>query len=166
MPVVYLSIGSNIEAQRNFNLCAKTLKNHFHNIRWSPIYQSPAVGLQGADFLNAVVSAETSMAASDTDNLLKQIERDQGRDHSLQRFSSRTLDLDLLLYGQLVQDTSELTLPRDELYTEAFVLLPLVKLQPDLIDPVSHRTFQSILDEKLLSNADFIKDFEKIDLTL
>lgn len=166
MPTVYLSVGSNIDAQNNFKLCAHTLKNHLHSISWSPVFQSPAIGLVGADFLNAVVSAETSMSANDTDKLLKQIEKAQGRDHTKPRFSSRTLDIDLLLYDQLIQNTPELTLPRDELYTEAFVLLPLVKLNPDLVDPVSQRTFQSILNEKAASNAGFIKNFKEIELAL
>jgi len=166
MPTVYLSVGSNIDPRQNLKLCANTLKKHLTNINWSPVFQSPAIGLHGADFLNAVVSAETSMSANDTDKLLKQIEKAQGRDHSKPRFSSRTLDLDLLLYDQLIQNTPELTLPRDELYTQAFVLLPLVKLTSNLIDPVSQRTFQSILAEKAASNADFIKDFKEIELTL
>ena len=166
MPTLYLSIGSNIDPTHNFQICANTLTAQFHNIVWSPIYQSPAIGLEGNDFLNAVVSAETSMSAMAVNNLLKQIELNQGRDHSLPRFSSRTLDIDLLLYDQLILKSKELTLPREEIYTEAFVLLPLVKLAPELHDPASKRSFQSILDNRINDNAEFIADFKKFDLSL
>jgi len=164
MPTLFLSIGSNINPIDNFKICSRALQKQFQTINWSPIYKSPAIGLQGADFLNAVISAETSMTQLEVNSSLKHIEQNQGRDHSQPRFSSRTLDIDLLLYDQLIMDTPELTLPRDEIYSEAFVLLPLVDLAPKLVDPKSGQTFQSILDNKITDNADFIKDFEQVEI--
>lgn len=145
MARVLLSIGSNIEPEINFKRCAAALNTHFTDPRWSPVYRSAAVGMVGDDFLNAVVIAHTEQSIESITQLLRKIEHDHGRIRSANKFSSRTLDIDLLLYDHVVIDTPDITLPRTEISSAAHVLVPLVDLIPDEVHPVLKKTYQALL---------------------
>ncbi|MEE9333155.1 MAG: 2-amino-4-hydroxy-6-hydroxymethyldihydropteridine diphosphokinase [Granulosicoccaceae bacterium] len=145
MARVFLSIGSNIRPEAHFRLCALALANHFSDLTWSPIYRSAAVGMAGDDFLNAVVSARTNKTVEATHKLLKQIEDEHGRVRAANKFTSRTLDIDLLLYDDAVLGTSSLTLPSPDLTSAAYVLVPLVDLEPAGVHPLLNRTYQELL---------------------
>lgn len=144
MTRIFLSIGSNINPATNIQLCAKTLDLHFTEIVWSPIYQSAAIGMQGDDFLNAVVSAQTQLSIDSLLSLLKELEHEQGRIRTENKFSSRTLDIDLLLFHNEVIDTAGLTLPRIEITSAAHVLKPLADIFPDGIHPLHKKTYHSL----------------------
>ena len=145
MARILLSIGSNIEPEKNFKRCALALTAHFTDPVWSPIYRSAAVGMAGDDFLNAVVLAHTDQSVESITQLLKDIEHDHGRIRTANKFTSRTLDIDLLLYDDLVIDTPDITLPRTEISSAAHVLVPLVDLIPDEIHPVLNKTYRTLL---------------------
>lgn len=99
----------------------------------SRLYRSPPMGpTEQPDFVNAVAALETSLAPRALLDALIGIERAHGRTRDGQRWGPRTLDLDLLLYGELVQDEAGLTLPHPGLTQRAFVLYPLAELAPDL----------------------------------
>lgn len=98
------------------------------------------MGFDGDNFLNLVVGINTEEDVHTVVASLRKIENDNGRDRSGPRFSPRTVDLDLLLYDDLILREEDLELPRDEITKNAFVLLPLEEIAPQLIHPVSGNT--------------------------
>ena len=147
MASIFLSIGSNIEPALHFQQCAKTLKKKFNNPVWSPVYRSAAVGMDANDFLNAVVSATTDQSIESTIELLKNIELKHGRVRNANKFTSRTLDVDLLLYDDIVLNAANITLHRTEITTAAYVLKPLADLVPNKVHPVFNKTYKTLLDD-------------------
>ena len=139
---VYVSAGSNIDPRANLETACEALKQHYGELELSPLYQSPAEGFSGPDFLNRVVSFETTESPGELHRRLSELETRAGRDRSGGKFSSRTLDLDLLLYGDRVDAT--LKLPHPDIERYAFVLKPLADLAPDLLHPVSGVTIAEL----------------------
>lgn len=140
MAKIYISIGSNIEAEKNIRLAVGALQEHYGKLILSSVYESEAVGFEGDNFLNLVAGVNTDEDVHTVVNILRKIEDENGRDRSGPRFSPRTVDLDLLLYDDLVTNEDGLELPRDEITKNAFVLLPLEEIAPQLIHPVSGDT--------------------------
>jgi 2-amino-4-hydroxy-6-hydroxymethyldihydropteridine diphosphokinase len=103
-------------------------------LRGSPIYRSAPIDSSGPDYLNAVAELETALAATDLLTRLQAIELQHGRERPY-RNAPRTLDLDLLLFGDAVIATPDLTVPHPRLHQRAFVLRPLADLAPDLHVP-------------------------------
>lgn len=131
MAVVYVSIGSNIDRQKNIKGCLQSLAQTFGGLTLSPIYESEAVGFDGDNFYNLVARFDTDLSVGELNQALKEIEDEYGRDRSGPRFSGRTLDIDILTYDDLVGTFDGVELPRDEITKNAFVLLPMVDLAPD-----------------------------------
>ncbi|WP_370679266.1 2-amino-4-hydroxy-6-hydroxymethyldihydropteridine diphosphokinase [Comamonas sp. GB3 AK4-5] len=100
----------------------------------SSLYASAPVDASGPDFLNAVAAVQTTLAPLDLLHALQAIELQAGRERPY-RNAPRTLDLDVLLHGDLQLNTPELTLPHPRLWERAFVLLPLAELAPALVTP-------------------------------
>jgi len=140
MAKIYISIGSNIDAEKNIRLAIHALQEHYGKLVLSSVYESEAVGFDGDNFLNLVASVKTEEDVHTVVATLRKIEDDNGRDRSGPRFSPRTVDLDLLLYDDLVISENGLELPRDEITKNAFVLLPLEEIAPQLIHPISGQT--------------------------
>ncbi len=166
MTQIYLSIGSNIEPELHFKRCASMLEAQFEKLQWSPLYRSEAVGMVGDDFLNAVVSAQTALSLEQLGNTLNTIETDLGRVRSANKFSSRTMDIDLLLYDDLVVNSSRINLPRDEIVNTAHVLVPLVDLIPNAVHPVVGKTYKSLLAELADKNPTAISDLTVVSVSL
>ena len=124
----YVSIGSNRDAERQVATALRRLESEFGELEVSTVYQNPAVGFEGDDFLNLVAGFDSNMGVLPTARFLRQIEAEQGRDRSQPKFSSRVIDLDLLLYGDETGDFDGVVLPRDEILKYAFVLCPLAEL--------------------------------------
>lgn len=140
MTTVLLSLGSNLRPQHHLRLAVEVLRARFGQVRVSPAYRTPAVGFDGPDFLNNAVMLDTTMPLVELDRWLHQVEDAHGRDRSGPRFSDRTLDIDVVYYGDLVVDgPGHLRIPRPEL-KHAFVLKPLADIAPDFVDPVQQRT--------------------------
>mgnify|MGYP000067788633 CR=1 FL=1 len=137
MTTVYVSVGSNVDPADNIRRGIDCLQREYGQILLSPVYRTRAVGFDGDDFLNLAASFETNDSVQDVDRTLDEIENECGRDRREARFGPRTLDLDLLLYGDLVLDEPGLRLPRDEILEYAFVLRPLADLAPGLIHPTT-----------------------------
>lgn len=147
MSDVYISIGSNIEAEQHIRRAIVQLQQHYGQLQCSSVYKSKAVGFDGEDFLNLVVRLQTNESVAQVAALLRQIEQDNGRERNGPKFSSRILDLDLLLYDELVIDHDHIHLPRAEITVNAFVLLPLAELAPQLQHPVLKKSMQHLWDE-------------------
>jgi 2-amino-4-hydroxy-6-hydroxymethyldihydropteridine diphosphokinase len=135
MATIYISLGSNINREKNTRAGIVALKQAFGDLILSSVYESEAVGFDGDAFYNMVIACETSMPVHDTNQVLRDIEDANGRDRSGPKFSSRTLDLDLLLYDELMLDENGLKLPRGEILKNAFVLWPLAEIAPELKHP-------------------------------
>jgi len=144
MTEVYVGAGSNIEPEENLRSAMVGLAAVFGVLRLSPVYRSAPVGLEGPDFLNLVIGFDTGMDLADVIAELERIEVEHGRERGQQRFTSRTLDLDLLLYGDRATTESGVTLPRDEVSKFAFVLRPLSDLAPDLLLPGTGRNISQL----------------------
>jgi len=145
MASVYVSLGSNIDPASNLVLATNRLREQSQQLVASAVYRSAAVGFDGPDFLNAVVAFETqSDVLADVQAVvawLTSLEDRQARDRTQPQFSSRTLDLDLLLYDDLVCDTETLQLPHEEILQHRYVLQPLAELSGDLTHPLTGHTF-------------------------
>lgn len=136
MPSGYISIGSNIDRDRNIASSLAALNREFGQLTCSSVYETAAVGFDGDAFYNLVVSFHSDLSAKEVAKILRQIELDHGRTRDSQKFSARTLDLDLLLYGDLIIDEGRLQIPRKEIEHYAFVLEPLAEIAPDLKHPI------------------------------
>ncbi len=165
MAEIFLSIGSNIEPAKHFAQCAKALDALFSDSIWSPVYQSAAVGLQGDDFYNAVVKAQTRQSIESTIITIKHIEKELGRKREANKFSSRPIDIDLLFYNDTIISTADVTLPREEIASAPYVLIPLVELAPDVVHPENGKTFQALLHELLEQQPDLATGFKKLELS-
>lgn len=135
MARVYVSIGSNVERRKNICACLQDLRQQFGHIDISAVYENEAVGFSGDNFYNLVAAFDTNREAAELGPLFRDIESAHGRVRGGEKFSSRTLDVDLLLYDDLVLKQQGLDVPRDEITRYAFVLRPLAELAPELIHP-------------------------------
>jgi 2-amino-4-hydroxy-6-hydroxymethyldihydropteridine diphosphokinase len=140
----YISIGSNIDKDKYIpaSLCA--LKLAFGKLTVSAIYESEPVGFTGDAFYNLVVGFDSDLEVKSVAKQLRQIELDNGRTRDSQKFSSRTLDLDLILYGDLIINDGRLQIPRDEIEHYAFVLEPLADCAPELKHPINHLSYAQL----------------------
>ena len=120
----FLSIGSNINATKNIEFAIKELNFILSNINKSSTYQTKAVGFEGDDFLNLVVSGESSLNFDELNLKLKKIEDFSGRDRNAPKFSARTLDIDIVLQV----DVDEIIFESDEIEKYDFVSNPLKEL--------------------------------------
>ena len=141
---MWLSLGSNIDPRRQIPAALESLKRHFGELVVSPVYESRAVGFSGDNFHNLVVGVETKLTPRELAGALRHIESLHGRVRSAEKFSSRTLDIDLLTYGDRVIDEPGVQVPRDEILRYAFVLLPLSEVAPDERHPVNGRTYRAL----------------------
>jgi len=132
---VYVGIGSNIEPERHVAQALDALARRFGPLRRSGVYRTRAVGFDGDDFLNLVVAFDTSEPPSAVAAVLREIEDAAGRRRGGERFAPRTLDLDLLLYGERVIRADGLEVPRRDILDQAFVLGPLAELAPGVRHP-------------------------------
>jgi len=144
MPKIYISLGSNIEPERHLHNALGCMQHHFFDIHLSPVYENEAVGFEGAPFWNLVAECETTLGPEDVSRELKSIEDRNGRLRDGPKFSSRTLDLDLLLYDDLDLRDRGMDVPRNEITKYAFVLKPLVDLAPELVHPLLGKTMQQL----------------------
>lgn len=140
MPVVYLGLGSNIDPEENLRLGVKELRRRYGDLAISSTYQNAAVGFAGDDFWNLVVGFESDDGPASIQDEIEVIHGLAGRQRGTDRYSSRPLDIDLLLHGDLVVDEPPLCLPRSDVLAYSFVLRPLAELAPDLIHPGTGRT--------------------------
>ncbi len=144
MPRVWLSIGSNIDRERNIRSAVEALRGAWGRLMVSRVYESEAVGCQGGRFFNLVVGFDTEDSVAEINDRLRAIEDDHGRKRGPDKFAPRTLDIDLLTYGDAVVRDGALELPRPEITRYAFVLRPLAELAGDQLHPTAGRTYGAL----------------------
>ena len=142
---IFLSLGSNIEPEKNIDFARDQLQIKYGKLLISSIYKTKAVGFKGDDFLNLVLKASTDDDPELVIDHLHSIEKQTGRETGTGQFNSRTLDIDLLLYGDLIYPS--LNLPRDEILKYDFVLEPLVEIFPEGMHPTENKSYKEILKE-------------------
>lgn len=157
--IVYLSLGSNIDPGHHLRGGLAELRTRLSMRSVSPVYRSPACGFAGPDFLNLAACAETDMDPISLNTWLHEVEAHHGRRRDVPRFSSHTLDIDLVLFADRVLDLPGLVLPRPDVLC-AYVLKPLVDLAPDLSLPGSARTLAELWDS---SDASIRASLQRID---
>jgi len=144
MARVYLSLGSNQEPQRYLPAAIEELRARFGPLGVSPAYRSAAVGFDGADFVNLAIGLDTDLSPTELNDWLHALEDRHGRRRDLPRYADRTLDVDIVLYDDLVtQGPGHLDIPRKEL-KHAFVLKPIADIAPDVRHPVSGKTMSEL----------------------
>lgn len=147
-----LSLGSNIQPAENLRYAINALAGSYRQIRVSKIYQSAAVGFDGPAFLNAAVALDSIDSAEQLIERCRQLETDCKRNRDAPRFSSRTMDIDLVLLGDTIRADDGIKLPRAELYDQAFVLRPMLDIAANQLDPVTGLSIEALW-ERLISVA-------------
>lgn len=147
MVEVFVSIGSNIDRERNVASALRMLEEQFGPLQVSSIFESEAVGFEGDPFFNLVVGFSTALSVQEVVARLAAIEERHGRTRNSKKFSARTLDLDLLLYGDEIRHLGKLELPRKEITRYAFMLEPLAELEPSRTHPVLKKTYAELWAE-------------------
>jgi 2-amino-4-hydroxy-6-hydroxymethyldihydropteridine diphosphokinase len=156
----WLSLGSNLEPERHLRAALGELRARFAAVTASPTYRFPAVGFEGPDFLNLAVGLDSDLDAVALDQWLHALEDRHGRRRDVPRYSSRTLDVDIVLFDDLVlHGPGHLEIPRRDL-GEAFVLKPLAEIAPALREPVSGHTLAQLWAASAAVHA----IFERVDL--
>ena len=144
--IVYLGIGSNIDAKQNISRTKVALAKLFPEAQFSRTFESEAVGFKGDNFLNLVAKIETDESLSELLATIKKLEDELGRVRGGAKFSSRHIDIDILLYGEFICE-KPVALPRDEITQNAYVLWPLAELAPNLVEPGGTKTYSQLWKE-------------------
>jgi 2-amino-4-hydroxy-6-hydroxymethyldihydropteridine diphosphokinase len=137
---VYVAAGSNVEAPRHLALAIGELEREFGTLSISSAYRNAAVGFDGPDFINLVVGFRTQLSVEEVMERLRAIERMCERPADAPKWAPRTMDLDILLYGDLTTDAPGQKIPRPDLTRRAYMLGPLAEIAPDLVHPTAGRT--------------------------
>ncbi len=146
MTRVALSLGSNNDPERHLLAGLNALHEKFGALQISTVFESKPVGFTGANFLNLAVVIETGDSLEELARYLKWLEDQHGRIRSEPRFSGRTLDIDILTYGDLCGVHAGIVLPREEVVENAHVLCPLAQLCGDTLHVPSGRTYAELWD--------------------
>jgi len=147
MTRAYLNLGSNQEREKNLASAIVDLKKHFVVAAISPVYESEAVGFEGESFYNLCVAIDTDMTPQQINATLHEIEDQHGRDRNQPKFSGRTLDIDLILYGDAIINEGKLSLPRNDILKYAFVLKPLADIAGDERHPLIEKNYRALWQE-------------------
>lgn len=144
MPRIFISIGSNIEPEKNIRGAVRALRDAYGALTLSRVYESAPQGFSGDNFHNLVAAFDSAEPVEAVKARLAAIETAHGRVRGDRRLASRTLDLDLLLYGDAVIHRAGLDLPRADIREYAFVLAPLAEIAPDLRHPETGESYKEM----------------------
>lgn len=150
MALVALGLGSNREPRQHLEAGLQALEARYGVLRMSEVFESEPVGFCGPNFLNLVIALDTTETLAQMQTFLKQLEESHGRRRDDPRFSDRTLDIDILIFGDLCgkyeedSEYGEVILPRPEVTENAYVLRPLAQLLGSRVHPASGMTYAQL----------------------
>jgi 2-amino-4-hydroxy-6-hydroxymethyldihydropteridine diphosphokinase len=143
----FIAVGSNIDAERNVEAALELLGRRVRIVAVSRFYRTPALGASGSpDFLNGVVEIETELEPRELkQRVLLEVESELGRERGAEKNAPRTIDLDLVVHGDMVCREEGLLLPAPEILERAFIALPLLELEPQLVLPGTDRPLRELV---------------------
>jgi 2-amino-4-hydroxy-6-hydroxymethyldihydropteridine diphosphokinase len=133
-----------VNAEHHIRGAVRALINSFGDAEISPVYRSRSVGFEGGDFINLAARIQTAFKPGELRQYLRNLEDRYGLNRAAPKWSDRTLDIDILLFDDLVIRTDELVLPRTDILRFAHVLKPLVDIAPDLEHPIEGKTYAEL----------------------
>lgn len=142
MAKIHINIGSNQNREANISGAIDFLRLNFAELKISDVFESPSEGFKGDNFYNVGVNAMTQLSVEGVNAVLKNIEKTFGRDQTQPKFSSRIIDLDLVVYDDVIDQASNL--PRDDILLYSFVLAPLAQLSGNDTHPLENQTYQQL----------------------
>jgi 2-amino-4-hydroxy-6-hydroxymethyldihydropteridine diphosphokinase len=157
MATIYLALGSNVGiGDQQFDDTIAALSKQLTNIRQAKRYTSKAVGfIDQPDFLNTVIEATTTLSPKDLLSFTQATEQATGRIRRF-RWGPREIDIDIIFYDDVVINEPDLILPHPRFAEREFVLKPLCDLNPDIVDPISHKTVQKLYNHLPKRNLSII----------
>lgn len=144
MTDVYVAAGSNVEPEKYLERAIRALAAAYGPLTLSPAYKNQAVGFTGDDFINLVVGFRTEDDVARVRQQLQKIEAACDRPPDAPKWAPRTMDLDILLFGDLISDEPGLKIPRPDLIKRPYMLKPIADIAPDVRHPVSGKTMREL----------------------
>jgi 2-amino-4-hydroxy-6-hydroxymethyldihydropteridine diphosphokinase len=141
---VVLSLGSNIDREKNIRFACKKISERFGEMEMSPIYETDSIGFAGPSFFNFILGIFTTEPILEIREFLRGIETAAGRIRGKKEFDNRILDIDVVLFGDYNLRPEGLNIPRDEIEKYAYILKPLSDLYPSLKHPISGKAFKQM----------------------
>jgi 2-amino-4-hydroxy-6-hydroxymethyldihydropteridine diphosphokinase len=136
---VFVAAGSNVEPEAHLARACAEIADSWRDSTFSRAYRNKAVGFDGPDFINLVVGFSTAQPLAMVIARLRAIETRCGRPRYAPKWASRSMDLDVLLFGDVVEQTDEYTLPRPDLLKRPYMLGPMAEIAPDVVHPTERR---------------------------
>lgn len=144
---VFVAAGSNVEPEKHLPRACAEIRHSWPDAVCSRAFRNAAVGFDGPDFINLVVGFTTAQPLESVIARLRAIETQCGRPRYAPKWASRTMDLDVLLYGDRVENTQDYTIPRPDLLKRPYMLGPLAEIAPDVVHPTAHKTIGRLWEE-------------------
>ena len=141
---VFVAAGSNVDPSTNLARALQALEAAYGELTISPLYRNAAVGFAGEDFVNAVIGFRTDEPVQRVRSRLQEIEAACGRPPSAPKWAPRSMDLDILLYGDEISDETGLLLPRPDLARRPYMLKPMADIAPERVHPTLKRTMREL----------------------
>jgi len=159
MVMAYVGVGTNIERVKHSRAAIDEMSNLGDHIRVSAVYESAPMGFNSGSFYNFVIELNTTQTLTEFSHALRNIEFKWGRSSNAQKYQDRSLDLDILLFGNEISARSPVV-PREDIFKYPFVIQPLYDLVPDLVIPNDGRSVKKIWQKmdnfESLSIVDFV----------
>jgi 2-amino-4-hydroxy-6-hydroxymethyldihydropteridine diphosphokinase len=144
---VFGAAGRNVEPESNLARACEEIAQTWPDAIFSRAYTNKAVGFDGPDFINLVVGFHTAHPLDFVIGRLRAIETRCGRPRYAPKWASRTMDLDVLLFGDLVEKTTDYTLPRPDLLKRPYMLGPMAEIAPGVKHPTAGKTIGELWTE-------------------
>ncbi|MDV6252567.1 2-amino-4-hydroxy-6-hydroxymethyldihydropteridine diphosphokinase [Vibrio sp. EA2] len=143
MITAYIGVGTNIDREQHAKVAYQELQQLGEDLLVSPIYECEPIGFSSQNFYNFVIALRTTLSLEELSHRLREIEFKWGREENAQKYQDRTLDLDIVLFGEIISEQKP-ELPRSDIYKYPFVTKPLYDLEPHLVIPGDGRTVADI----------------------
>jgi 2-amino-4-hydroxy-6-hydroxymethyldihydropteridine diphosphokinase len=141
---VYVAAGSNVDPLVHLRRALDVLQDHFAPLTVSRAYANPAVGFEGDDFVNLVVGFDTDLTLEGVIERLHEAEAACGRARLAPKWGPRSMDLDILLYGDAIVLGGDVVLPRPDLLRRPYMLGPAAEIAPEAVHPTEGRTLAQL----------------------